>query len=306
MARIVINKPKVLGEYDNGNYHVTLYEDGTKIRENDKDFFRADFPESIDITVSKRCYQGCKYCYMGCSPSGKFADLSDLDHLLDSIHPYTELALNGNEITVELIRFLKECRSRNIICNLTVNQNYYLDPENYGKIQELLKFNLIRGLGISLTRVSNELIKSINHPNIVLHTIAGILTKEDLEKLSNHNIKLLILGFKQIGRGVTYQSNNSEELIANLEFLRAEIKNYINKFKVVSFDNLALEQLHIKDWLENWDEFYMGDEGKFTFYIDLVDKKYYKSSLESDSSGFSFDPEKDSVVEMFQNIRDNT
>lgn len=50
----------------------------------------------------------------------------------------------------------------------------------------------------------------------------------------------------------------------------------------------------------------MIDEGKFTFYIDLVDKKYYKSSLESESLGFSFDPEKDSIIEMFQNIRDNT
>lgn len=29
----------ILGEYVNGNYHVRIYSDGTKIRENDLDFF---------------------------------------------------------------------------------------------------------------------------------------------------------------------------------------------------------------------------------------------------------------------------
>ena len=38
--------------YQNGNYTVTIdTQNGTKIRENDLDFFRADFPESMDIKI---------------------------------------------------------------------------------------------------------------------------------------------------------------------------------------------------------------------------------------------------------------
>ena len=39
---------KQLAHYKNGNYFVTIFDDGTKIRENDLDFFEADYPESID------------------------------------------------------------------------------------------------------------------------------------------------------------------------------------------------------------------------------------------------------------------
>ena len=35
----------ILGEYTNGNYRVRIYSDGTKVRENDLDFFEPEFPE---------------------------------------------------------------------------------------------------------------------------------------------------------------------------------------------------------------------------------------------------------------------
>lgn len=39
----------LIGQYKNGNYTVSIYDDGTKIRENDLDFFEPAFPESMDI-----------------------------------------------------------------------------------------------------------------------------------------------------------------------------------------------------------------------------------------------------------------
>ena len=54
----------------------------------------------------------------------------------------------------------------------------------------------------------------------------------------------------------------------------------IEKFKVVSFDNLALSQLNIKEHLDNktWEEFYQGDDGTHTMYIDAVNEQFAKTS----------------------------
>ena len=41
--------------YQNGNYTVSIdLNTGTKIRENDLDFFDASFPESMDIKITHR------------------------------------------------------------------------------------------------------------------------------------------------------------------------------------------------------------------------------------------------------------
>lgn len=51
--------------YQNGNYTVKLNtENGTKIRENDLDFFDAEFPESADVKITNRCSNGCSFCFV--------------------------------------------------------------------------------------------------------------------------------------------------------------------------------------------------------------------------------------------------
>ena len=55
----------------------------------------------------------------------------------------------------------------------------------------------------------------------------------------------------------------------------------LEHFKAVSFDNLALEQINVKGQLskEEWNEFYMGDDGKFTMYIDMVKQEFARCSI---------------------------
>ena len=55
----------VLTTYTNGNYHVTLLNDGTKIRYNRLDNLTPAFAESIDCNITERCDGGCGYCYLG-------------------------------------------------------------------------------------------------------------------------------------------------------------------------------------------------------------------------------------------------
>jgi hypothetical protein len=110
---------------------------------------------------------------------------------------------------------------------------------------------------------------------------------------------MLILGYKQLRRGVVYYESNGDEVHELQNWLYDNLEDMLNHFKVVSFDNLAIEQLEVKRLLdeEQWEEFYMGDDGKYTFYIDMVDGTFGKNSLATDRY-----PIMDSIDEMFQKI----
>lgn len=53
----------LIGRYRNGNYDVLIFEDGTKVRKNDLDFFEAESPESMDIKITNQCDMGCPMCH---------------------------------------------------------------------------------------------------------------------------------------------------------------------------------------------------------------------------------------------------
>ena len=54
---------------------------------------------------------------------------------------------------------------------------------------------------------------------------------------------------------------------------------------VISFDNLAIKQLEL-DVENTYKDLYQGDDGKFSFYIDAVEEKYAKNSMEENTDWF--------------------
>lgn len=286
----------LLGEYKNGNYLVSIWDDGTKMRATGKENFIPDFPECIDLKITNYCDMNCAYCHEDSSIAGRHADLSA--EFIDTLHPYTELAIGGgNPLShPDLGQFLLDLKKKRIIANITVNQTHFL--QEYSRIQKLIELNLIKGIGISIINPTEELIEKIKAiPNAVCHVIAGIITKEQLDKLSNNDLKLLVLGYKELRRGYHYFSDSIAERIT--EFAQV-LPQYYSRFKLISFDNLALMQLNTQDTIsqEKWDSYYMGDDGQFTMYIDLVNQEYAKNSTSLDR----FRLEKD-IITMFKNIQ---
>lgn len=273
---------KLLARYKNGNVSVIRWDDGTTVRRTEDDEFRPAFAENVDCKITDRCDGGCQFCYEGCIPSGKHGDILN-DTFINSLHKGMELALNGNDLShPHLIAFLSRLKEKKVIANLTVNQIHF--ERHYNFIKELLDKKLIWGLGISLREPTDafiNLVKTI--PNAVIHTINGILTENDLDRLANHDLKILILGYKTTGRGLEYRSNNLGELMKNTTYLRLMLPVIVKEgwFKNLSFDNLAIKQLDVKRLMseEEWERFYMGDDGTFTFYIDLVNQTFSKNSV---------------------------
>lgn len=291
----------ILGVYKNGNYRVTLLEDGTKIRETNEDEFIPSFAENCDCKITDRCDAGCPFCYEGCTPHGKHGDILNYK-FLDTLHPYTELAINGNDMShPDLIPFLEKLKEKKVIANMTVNQIHF--EKHQSIINILINKGLIHGLGVSLNKPTKEFISLIKQfPNAVIHTIAGVLTPYDIKELEYHDLKILILGYKKLERGVDWAIKNTHHLVINQMWLKDNLPEIIKKFKVVSFDNLAIEQLDVKRLMneEEWEEFYMGSDSEFTYYLDLVEGKFAKNSVAPLDERYDI---LDSVDEMFEKIR---
>jgi len=291
---------ELLYEYKNGNYNVKIYEDGTKVRENDLDFFDASFPESMDVKITNYCSNNCPMCHENSSINGKHGNLNH--KFLDTLKPGMEIAIGGgNPIEhPNLFNFLHNLKDNNIIANITIRDTDVL--KNLDLVQELLHEKLIRALGISCSDVDVTLkcMEFLNNSNIVIHLICGIVKIKELKKLANKNLKILLLGYKKnTGRGVEYYSQN-KKLDLSIELLKGLLPYFIKGFKVVSFDNLAIEQLNITDILskEQWNQFYMGDEGKHSMYIDLVKEEFAMNSTAKTRYSLT-----DNIEDMFNTIK---
>lgn len=293
-----------IATYKNGNVMTTIYSDGTKVHYTADDDFRFAFPESHDISISQCCNNGCEWCYYGCTPNGKHGKLLGW-RFFDSMRPYTEIAINlQSPLPKDLILFLEEMKKRKIIVNATINQNHFMDDGMQFFIYWLVKRGYITGVGVSLTNPRQEgFIDTLKrYKNAVVHVIAGITPWEDIQCLMGHGLKLLILGYKKTGRGKKYYDSLFIPIITQMKYLEGGLDDVLNGFKVVSFDNLAIEQLHIKDRLsdEEWERFYGGDDGTLTFFIDLVKGVFARNSL----SQITYPIGKKTIDEMFEIIKD--
>lgn len=277
--------------YSNGNSNITLEANGTRTIEFE-DVLKLEYPLNIDIRVQKHCSLGlnlktgksiCSFCHESATTDGKEADysllLSKLEHLPSGI----ELAIGCNELTVGLMEFLKNSSVRFVV-NLTINQ-YHLQ-----KYEDLILIGLsegwIQGLGISfrsLEYLNRNPTQLINHPNVVWHVIAGIDSIQDVKELTTLGVKkILVLGEKDFGFNsgqVNLTSRKHQEWFW-------WIGQLFDLFEIVSFDNLALQQLNVRRFLnqQDWETFYQGE---YSFYINAVDGYLSPSSRSSEQMNWS-------------------
>ena len=297
---------KLLGTYLNGNTIVAIYDDGTKERYlRDGETPAPEFPESMDLKITNRCDLRCNFCAEGSCLSGQHADLTGAK-LLDSIKPYTELAIGGGNPLEhpDLVWFLLKMHHQKVICNLTVNVKHFMQPDVQYKLAMFTQQGLIHGIGVSVPdRIPFGFLKLVGeYPNAVIHTIAGITPMSVYKELADNDLNLLILGYKVKGRGGEFAQKYLNDISDKIEELDDNLLNMRSHFKAIAFDNLAVQQLNVANKLskDEYNKLYMGADGEFTMYIDLVTKKYGKSSTHK-----MHDIDADTVPELFQKLKEN-
>ena len=276
----------VLSVYQNGNHWVAIFSDGTKAKfteDEEATYFTYDFAENFDLHINNKCDAGCPYCHENSTPNGETPSLQDFvsSKFYDSLRSGTEMAIGGGNIfeSPDIEILLKANAEKGIVSNVTVNQRHVV--KNLDTLKRWVEQKLVYGIGLSLVDSSdNAFWDAVNKlgENVVIHVIAGILTKNDYIYLRNR--KVLILGYKNLRRGASYFN---DEVQARIDELKSNLINLSNRVAVLSADCLAIEQLDFKTVLNikdiDWNFLYQGSDTDVkdadgnitcsTMYIDL-------------------------------------
>lgn len=297
-------KNKILYEYANGNAHVEIYEDGTRVITTEDNEFEYEVPMNMDIKISDRCKFGCPMCHESSTPNGDLAQLENLQ-FLKTWGAGKEVALGGGALTEhprlrEILQFVKSC---DLIANGTFHQNEIV--EHFDFIKSLQEEGLLKGIGVSYSHEDEKLIECVNQlDHVVFHCIAGLVKYEDLKYLSENfnNPKLLLLGYKVFRRGNILYDKIGEQIEAKIKELANNLPWVLRRFNVVSFDNKGIDQLNVKKHLteEQWSEFYQGDDRFTGMYIDAV-----KGEFAGNSTSTERWPLKSTVKEMYDTVRNS-
>jgi hypothetical protein len=281
-----------LKTYRNGNYLVKIFESGTRIRETDAGVWLPDQPDNIDCKITNYCdnLHCVKYCHEKSNLLGQHGDV-DLGLSVLSQLRGGEVAIGGGSTLShpKAKWFLEQIKNQtNLIANITVNQ-YHLE-EQLDLINELAAEELFCGLGLSYIRLPFDFARRIKAKQVIWHLIIGIHTPEDAKLIIDNfdNPNILLLGYKEYGRGINFYSRNKEQIDSGIlswyrrlhEFF--EYKKIATEYKntTIAFDNLAIRQLGVKRFfdIDSWNKFYQGDDGHASMYLDLVKKEFAMSS----------------------------
>lgn len=291
-------------KYNNGNCVVELFDDGTKIR-TCEGIPRPVHPECIDVKITDYCDAKCAYCHEKSTVEGKHCDVNSLLSSVSELPCGVELAIGGgNPLShPDIERILLSLKERGFIANLTVNQLHV--RRQHDLILKLLDDKLINGLGVSYSSKSylDDIVDVIKKTkNVVVHMIAGVNSVDDFYDVHgacqgiDAQTKVLVLGYKQFGFGIKYYDASVEQQIYEWYVSIGKVIRAQNS--IVSFDNLAIEQLKLKRFFKesDWNELYMGDDFQFTMYIDAIKQQYAKSSTSPNRTNFS----EMSLIDFFQ------
>ena len=273
-------------KYRNGNAVVTLdLQDGTRIIEYpDNEPLTLETPLNIDIRVSTQCPYGynmetqkstCAFCHESALVSGVECHYGVLQQvLMDAKLPRgTEIALGVNEVTDNLVQFVKNLYRLGLVVNITMNERYILQYGDTG-LKQMLPY--VFGLGISYRSLQGCLSLPdwiAEYPHTVIHVINGIDDFDDVKELGIKYHKLLVLGEKDFGfnRGKVFLDTPQHKQ------WKSNIMQLTKIFDIVSFDNLGLQQLEIRGKItdEEYKSFYQGEH---SMYINAVEQYFAPSS----------------------------
>ena len=289
--------------YKNGTYHVEQLRDGTKILKDESGQFKADFPDNLDVKITNYCDVGCNFCYEDSGKKGLHCEANTLLGKLSDLPAGIEVTLGGgNPIShpriIDIIRELSKEQGK--LVSLTINQRS-IDLELIFKCIE----SGLRAIGISPTPGINQSLIVLDEAlpiPVVYHFILGIHPLEQIEKYLLHGKKILILGYKYVGRGRNNIPQIKEWIQGIKRFKhRLSFQDDYPETAGMSFDNLAIHQLNLRTSFTtpDWEHFYLGDDGSCSMYIDAVEGTYSESSTVSKVSRTSWNDL--GILEYFKN-----
>ena len=284
----------ILHSYDNGGYQIAILSDGTKIRKTIDPSIPPLFPEQMDLKITDWCDASCAWCHEKSTKRGKHGDTQSIIDLLTGLPSGVEIAIGGGDPLSypDFNVLVKELRQIGLIPNVTVNGRHL--QRHMKQLEELISVGLLFGVGVSYWKDMPDW----NYEHKVIHMIAGVDSPEILDKMDRK--KILLLGYKNFGRGSKFKTKNPDSVIRLLNQWYRELF-WIAKEHHVSFDTLAISQLRPDRIFKNTEDYhkrFMGNEGEFSLYVDAVEKEYALSSYSKERYKWT------NIKDMYEKIRE--
>jgi organic radical activating enzyme len=302
---------KFVAKWDELGYWVLFNKKtGAKVRftfqDLDKKIEKSSKPELVDLKITNYCDLNCPYCYQNSSSNGNHA--TDINYILWKLESLgvLEIAIGGGEPTThpEFLSILKEIHDYNMVANFTTRSLKWLEDD---KFRESV-FQYSRSFAYSVTTLNQiknwyQLIEKyhINNWDSIRSSVQYVIgsnTEDELKKImefcGKHFISLTLLGFKTNGRGsqfTPFDNSNWLSIAKENKYIRLGIDTLLAK----QYEN-ELEKFNINPVL------YGTEEGKFSMYIDAVDKKIGRSSYCDEY--FSFDHWRNLDVEIMNHYEE--
>lgn len=259
----------MLGQYDNGGYRVTLYPDGTKVRDTLDASRPPVLPEHMDLKITDWCDAGCAWCHEGSTRKGQHGDLDATLALLSVLPPGAEIAIGGGDPLSHpgFEAFVRGLRAQGLVPSVTVNGRHL--ARHRPMLDRLTGEGQLFGVGVSY----HEALPDWDYEHMVVHLIAGIDPPSVLHAATRRH-KVLVLGYKTFGRGaqlVTHAGGRSRVDATLAAWYRGLF--WAAQRHHLSFDNLAIEQLKPLRLFADRAAYtaqHMGEEGLFSLYVDAV------------------------------------
>lgn len=266
---------KHLATYLNGGYRIELFPDGTKIRETLDASVPPPLPEQMDLKITDWCDAACAWCHEKSSAKGKHGDVTAMLELLTQLPAGAEIAIGGGDPLShpEFERLVTGLAEHGLVPSVTVNGKHFARHRN--TLERLTGERKLYGVGVSYA----DEIPDWDYPHMVLHLIAGVHKPEVLDE-ATRRLKVLLLGYKQFGRGIKHFTLRQAGVESTLAAWYRELF-WVAKEHHISFDNLAIEQLRPERLFASDAQYqsrYMGQEGMHSMYVDGVTQTFGLSS----------------------------
>ena len=292
----------------NDDFILQYNENGNKVRvsfNNNNQTRKSSFPELVDLKITDNCDYGCAFCYQSSTKEGKHGDINNIENIIKTLSNSNvmEIAIGGGEPTMHpnLLRILQNIRSRNIIaCFTTKNFEEIIKTSNSiafscNSSAEIEKVEIIQDAIGALELYSNEKAK------IYIQMIPELMSNSAFDKALTtiskmYDVSVTLLGYKDFGFGEKYAPKNRFKDSSWID----TVKKHSGEYKI----NFGIDSVLVSKWKDALIEkgvdplAMVGEEGKFSCYVDAVSMTIHKSSFSKDA-GIQLTGEEETIKEQF-------